>query len=57
VQHKFIDKCKGTALFLKRRIDQAKALREDAKKQRLAAAEAAAAAAAEEVRRTVLQRR
>ncbi|CAI7778985.1 unnamed protein product [Closterium sp. NIES-53] len=38
LQHKFIERCKDTAVVLKKRIDQAKAMREEAKKQRLAAA-------------------
>ncbi|GJP43364.1 hypothetical protein CLOM_g2837 [Closterium sp. NIES-68] len=38
LHHKFIERCKDTAVVLKKRIDQAKSMREEAKKQRLAAA-------------------
>ena len=38
MQHKFIERCKETAQILKKRIDMAKARREEVVKQRLAAA-------------------
>lgn len=35
-QHKFVEKCKGSALILKKRIDHAKALKGEEKKRALA---------------------